>query len=77
MIGAVTRRAVAVAVQPVLARQQSIQGVEEVIVGASPDLDDDEPGRGVRHEDREQPAVRPDVGEECAAGRGQVGEAAR
>jgi len=64
-------------VQPVLARQQSIERVDEVVVGAGPDLDDDQSRRRVRDEDREQPLAGVDVGEERGAGCRQVGDAAR
>ena len=43
MVGAVARRAVTMAVQPLLAWQQPVQRGEQVVVGARPDLDDDEP----------------------------------
>ena len=77
MIGAVTGRPVAVAVESVLARQGPVERIEEVVVRARPDLHDDQPGRRVGHEDRKQAGIGVDVGEEGAAGRGQVGEAAR
>ena len=48
VVGAVAGRAVAVAVQPLVARQQPIERGQQVVVRARPDLDDDEPGRGVR-----------------------------
>jgi len=76
MVGAVAGRPVTMPVQPVLARQESIEGVEQVVVGASPDLDDDETRGRVRHEDREQPVAGIDIGEERRAGGGQVGQAA-
>ena len=57
MVGAVTGRAVAVAVQPILARQQPIEGRHEVVVRPGPDLDDHEPGRRMGHEDRQQPVA--------------------
>ena len=76
MVGAVARRAVAVPVEPVLARQQPVERVEQVVVGPRADLDHDQPGRRVRDEDRQQPVVRLDVRQERGAGRGQVGQAA-
>ena len=63
------------AVQAILARQQPVERVDEVVVGARSDLDDDEPGGRVRDEDGEQAVARLDVGEERGAGRGQVGDA--
>lgn len=63
-------------VQAVLARQESIERVQQIVVGASPDLDDDETRGGVRNEDREQPVARVDIGEEGLAGSGQIGQAA-
>lgn len=71
------RRSVSVPVQAILAGKQSIQRVEEVVVGAGADLDDHEPGRGVRHEDREQPIpLVGDIVKEGSAGRCQVGDPA-
>jgi hypothetical protein len=64
-------------VEPVLARQQPIERVDQVVVGTGPDLDDDQPGGRVRDEDRQQAIARLDVGQERGTGRGQVGNAAR
>ena len=64
-------------VQPILARQQSIERVDKVVVGTRPDLDDDQARRRMRDEDREQPVASVDVGEERGAGRRQVGDAPR
>ena len=64
------------AVQAVLARQQPIERVDEVVVGARSDLDDDQPRGRVWDEDGEQAVGRLDVGQERGAGRGQVGDAA-
>lgn len=76
MIGAVARRPVAVAVQPVVAWQEPVEGRQEVVVRAGPDLDDDEPGRRVRDEEREQAvAAIGRVGDERRAFPGQVGQA--
>lgn len=77
MIGAVARRPMAVPVQTLLARQQPIERVQQVVVRARPDLDDDEAGGGVGYEDREQAVTRADVRQERRAGRGQVGQATR
>jgi hypothetical protein len=54
VIGAVARRAVTMAVQPLLARQESVQRGEQVGIGARPDLDDDDARGGVRDEDRQE-----------------------
>ncbi len=70
MVGAVPGRPVAVPVEPLVARQEPLQGREQVRVGAGADLDDDDPGRGVRDEDGQQ-AVRLG-GEEGGARAGQV-----
>ena len=77
MVRAVARRAVAMAVKPVFAREQSIERVEEVVIGAGTDLDDDQPGRRVGNEDGEQAVLGLDIAQERRAGRGQVGQAAR
>jgi hypothetical protein len=63
-------------VQPVLARQQPIERVDQVVIGPGPDLDDDEPGGGMRDEDGEQAIGRLDVGQERGTGGRQVGQAA-
>lgn len=77
MVGAMARRPVAMPIQPVLAREQSIERVEEVVVGAGPDLEDDEPGRGVGYEHRQEAIpLLGDIGEEGGAGRAQVRDAA-
>ncbi len=54
MVGAVTGRSVAMAVQPLLSRQEAIERRQQVVVRAGPDLDDDKPGGRVGHEDRQQ-----------------------
>ena len=56
MIGAVTVRSVRVPVA-VVARQQSLQGVDEVVVGTRAGLDDRHPGGRVRDEDIAQPVA--------------------
>jgi hypothetical protein len=76
VVRAVPRRSVSVAVVPVLARQQSIERIEQVVIGARADFDDDQARRRVGHEDGEQAVLGVDVGEERGAGRGQVGQAA-
>jgi hypothetical protein len=54
VVGAVAGRPVPVAVEPLLAREQAIQGGQEVVVGPCTDLDHDDAGRRVRHEDRQE-----------------------
>ena len=61
MVGTVARRPVAMAVQPVLAWQQPVEGVHEVVVRARSDLDHDEPGRRMRHEHGQQAVPGVDV----------------
>ena len=77
MIGAVAGRPVPMPVQTILAWQQSIERVQHVVIGAGPDLDHDQPGRRMRHEDRKKAVLRVDVADERAAGRGQVGQPPR
>lgn len=77
MVGAVTGRPVTVAVPAVLAWQQSVERVEQVVVRSGPDLEDDDAGRGVGDEHRQQAILRLDVGEERDAGRREIGDAAR
>ena len=48
VVGAVAGRSVAMAVQPLLARQEAVERGEQVVVRAGPDLDDDQPGGRVR-----------------------------
>ena len=48
VVGAVARRPVAVAVEPLVARQQPIERGHQVVVGPGAELDDHEPGRRVR-----------------------------
>ena len=76
MVRAMAGRPVSVAVDAVLARQQPVERIEQVVVRAGPDLDDDEPGRRVGHEDRQEAVLGADVREEGGAGRGQVRQAA-
>jgi hypothetical protein len=70
VIGAVPGRSVAVSVLPLVAWQESFERSEEVVVGASPHLDDDQPRGRMGHEDREQAVGL--VGDECRARVGQV-----
>jgi hypothetical protein len=74
VIGAVAGRAVPVTIEAILARQQPVQGIEEVVIGARPDLHDDEPGRGMWDEDGQQPVIGIDVDEERGAGSRQIGD---
>ena len=75
MIGPVTRRAVPMSVEPFLAGQETIEPVEEVVIRPRPDLDDDQPRRRMRDEDRQQPVIRADIGNKGSTGRRQVGQA--
>ena len=70
MVRAVTGRPVAVSIQAFVVGQQSLEGGQEVVVGARPDLHDHESGRGVGHEDRQQPVTL--AGDEPRARLGQV-----
>jgi hypothetical protein len=64
-------------VQPVFSWEQSIEHVEEVIIGAGADLEDDEPCRRMRYEHRQKAVpVLGNVGEERGTGRSQVGDPA-
>jgi hypothetical protein len=68
MICAMTGRPVAVAIQAFVAWQDAVERRQQVGVGTGADLDDHEAGRGVRHEDRQQPvpAGRRSRSEPCA-----------
>ena len=60
---------------PIVTRQQPVERVECVVVRPGPELDDREPRRRVRHEDRQEPVPAPGMfGDEPPAGAGQVGE---
>ncbi len=72
MVGAMTGRAVPMAVQPILPRQQTVERVEQVVIRAGTDLDHDDTRRGVRDEQREQAVLGSDVGQERGTCRGQV-----
>ena len=64
-------------VQAILAREQPIERIEEVVVGAGPGRGGGTPPPGGGPEYRQQPNARlGDVGEERGAGRGQVGDPA-
>ena len=76
VVGAVAGRPVAVAVEPLVARQQPVEGGQQVVVRARADLDDHEPGRGMRHEDRQQAVVGATSATNAAQARGQVRQAA-
>lgn len=54
MVGAMTGRPMAVAISPLLAGQEAIEGIHEVIVRAGPDLHHDDARRRVWHEHRQQ-----------------------
>ena len=78
MIRPMARGAVAVPVEPVLARKEAVQRVQQVIVRPRTDLHDDEPRGRVGHEHRQQAVTRVgDIIEECRAGSGEVGQASR
>ena len=64
-------------IEPVLAREQPVERVHQVVVGTGADLHDDKPRRRVRHEDGQQTFVGIDIREECGACRRQVRDAAR
>lgn len=75
MVGTVPWGAVTVAIEAILSREKAVQGIQQVVVGARADLQDDEAGRGVRDEDGQQAIVTTrDVREKRGAGRGQVGD---
>ena len=76
MVGAMARRPVPMAVPAVLAREQSVEGVEEIVVRSGADLEHHDTGRGMRDEDGQQAVLGLDVGQECDARRGQVGDPA-
>jgi len=73
VIGAMTRRAVLV--NPVGApRKQAIQGRHQVRVGSGAQLDDDDPGRGVRDEDNKEAVAL--ARDKLLAGAGQIVQSA-
>ncbi len=78
MVRAMAGGSVAMAVRALHARQQTVEGGHEVVVRARSDLDDDEPGRGVRDEDRQETVavVIGRLGGEGDAGGGEVVQAA-
>jgi hypothetical protein len=57
VVGPVTARSVAVSVRGVIARQQPVESGHQVVVRPGSDLDDHDPGRGVRDEYREETIV--------------------
>lgn len=66
----------AVAVPPsVISRQELIERFEHVVVRAGSELNHDEAGRGVRHEDDEEAIVHIGFGQKVGAGGGQVNQA--
>jgi hypothetical protein len=77
VVGAVAGRAVSVPVVAVLAWQEPVERIEQIIVRPGTDLEHHDPGGGMGHEHREQPVLGRDVGQECGTGRGEVGQAAR
>jgi hypothetical protein len=73
----VAGRAVAVPVPAVLAWQQAIERIQQVVVGAGSHLEDDKPGGRMWDEQRQQTITGADVIKEGGTGRGQIGDAAR
>lgn len=77
MVGAVSGRAVAVAVQVLLARKQAVEGRQQVIVRPGANLHDDQPSGGVRDEDGQEPILTTrGVGRERGALPGEVEQSA-
>jgi hypothetical protein len=76
MVRAVARRAVAMPVPGLITWQQAIERSDQIGVGAGPDLDDDEAGRGVRNEDGQQAVDRVDLSQKGLAGTGEIGQPA-
>ncbi len=77
MIGTMPWRTMAVAIVPVVTREEAVQRIQQVVVGARPDLHDDQAGRGVRHEDRQQAVcILRNVRQERRTGSRQIGETA-
>jgi hypothetical protein len=72
VVRAVPARAVAMAVASFLARDESIQRGDQVVVRARADLDDHQPGGRMRDVDRQQPVSGTDLVKERLAGAGQV-----
>jgi hypothetical protein len=68
---------VPVAVQPILARQEPVQGIHHIVVRARSHLHHDQPSGRVRDEYRQQPILRADVGEERGTSRRQICDPAR
>jgi hypothetical protein len=58
----------------VISRQELIERIEEVVVRSRPELDDHDPGGGVRHEHAEQAMARIGFGENFATGFAQVNQ---
>ena len=77
VVRAVPGRAVAVPIARLLTRKEPVQRCQQVRIGSRADLDDDQTGRGMRHEDGEQAVARIDVAEERRAVAGDVRQAAR
>jgi hypothetical protein len=77
VIRAVTGRPVAMAIEPLIARQQAVERGQQVLVRAGAYLDDDQARGRVRDEDRQEsvPTRGRVAREPCAVG-GQVDEPA-
>jgi len=77
VVGPVAGRSMTMAVQPLLARQEAIERGQQVVVRARPDLDHDQTGSRVGHEDRQQTVASVGrLGREAGARFGQVDEPA-
>jgi hypothetical protein len=75
VVGAVAGRTMTMAILPLVPWQQPVEGGQEVGVRTRSDLDDDEPGRRVRHEDRQQPIAGVDLTQERGTLAGQIRQA--
>ena len=75
MVGTVPGGPVTVAVQGLVAWQQAVERREQVRIGARTDLDHDNTGRSVRHEDRQETVRGIDISEEGLARGRQICQA--
>ena len=73
MVGAMARAPMPVS-PSVIAREQSVKRLDEVVIGAGTELHDHHAGRGVGHEDGEEAVNRVDIGQKARAFGGQVEE---
>jgi hypothetical protein len=72
VVRAMTGRTMTVPVSHVIPWQEPVKDRQEIVVRPGTDLYDHEPGRGVRHEDRQQPVGGTDVGEERSTFGGEI-----